>query len=177
MTSLLPRVLRMRALAALLAICAIGSCMSTSRPQPGTTVGTSAGTTESALGASSAIDAVREFFNALGEGDQARMSSLFGTADGPAGDKWGDAEVERRMVVLNTLLSFESFQLTPEPADSGGEPTRFTVNLRGTRYGDITLPVVAVSAGSRWFVERIVTDALPGTIVHRPTPSTLRAGS
>lgn len=113
-------------------------------------------------GAPTPQQAVRTFLEAASREEYPRMGRFFGTQQGPAEKRLGLTEVERRMVVLAGLLQHESYSIEPSPlSEPDPRRSRFMVTLRGTRNGAVTVPVFAVrSASGRWFVERIVTDAV-----------------
>ena len=105
---------------------------------------------------------VTRFLEAAGREDYQAMSRQFGTREGPAERRLGIAEVEQRMMVLGGLLAHEGFGLERRDlARIGPGRARFVATLRGTQDGTVQVPVVAVQAADgRWFVERLVMDAL-----------------
>lgn len=112
-------------------------------------------------GASSSELALRQFLDAAGEKDYARMGRFFGTRSGPAERRLGIGEVEQRMVVLAGFLGHRGYEVLREAnlAQLGPDRKRWIVRLEGTRQGVIELPVVTVlSGGDRWFVEQVVMD-------------------
>lgn len=113
-------------------------------------------------GAPTAEQALRTFLDAAAEEEYPLMGRVFGTRDGPAESRLGVTNVEQRMVVLAGLLQYESYSLEPSSLTEP-EPfrRRFTASLRGTRQGDVSVPMFVVRAESgRWFVERIDTEPL-----------------
>jgi hypothetical protein len=106
--------------------------------------------------------AVRSFLDGAGVKDYGRMMRLFGTADGPAVDRHGVTNVERRMIVLAGLLQHESYDLRQANlAQLGPDRVRWEVTLAGTRRGTVVVPVVTVPDRSgRWYVEVLNLDAL-----------------
>lgn len=113
-------------------------------------------------GAPTAEQAVRSFLDAAQAEQYPRMGRLFGTRNGPAESRLGVTNVEQRMVVLAGLMAHESYRLEPsrltEPAS---HRRRFSAHLRGTRRGDVSVPVFVVrSERGRWYVERVDTDPL-----------------
>lgn len=111
-------------------------------------------------GAESAEVAIGRFLDAARLGDYPAMARLFGTDEGPAERRWGRAETEQRMFVLASLLAPRAWKLRPNPVAGAGGASRWMVDLTGTRNGDVSVPVVIVSDGNRWFVERIATEGL-----------------
>jgi len=119
-------------------------------------------TTGAAWGAATAEMAVRSFMDAANIEDFATMSNLFGTAEGPAMEEFGVADVEARMIFLSRLLKHEGYTLNQANlAMLGPDRIRYEVRMTGTRKGDVTVPTIVVpDASGRWFVERLNVDAL-----------------
>ena len=113
-------------------------------------------------GALSAESAVGQFLDAVKRQDYQVMSRLFGTARGPAEDRFGRVEVEQRMFVLAGLLQHSSYALRPLPVAEAEGKSRYIADMVGTRYGNVSVPFIAVASQGRWFVEQIVTDVLGG---------------
>ena len=113
-------------------------------------------------GSPTAEMAVTRFLEAAREQDFQAMSRQFGTRQGPAESTMGVNEAEQRMMVLGGLLRHDDFDLERRDlARVGPHRTRFVATVRGTRKGTVRLPVIAVeTAEGRWFVERLVMDAL-----------------
>jgi hypothetical protein len=106
--------------------------------------------------------AVRSFMDAANVEDFTTMSNLFGTADGPAVNEYGVADVEARMIFLSRLLKHASYTLDQvNLAMLGPDRIRYEVRMTGTRKGDVVVPTIVVPDESgRWFVERLNVDAL-----------------
>ncbi|MCG8469705.1 MAG: hypothetical protein MJB57_16120 [Gemmatimonadetes bacterium] len=119
-------------------------------------------TIEEAYGALSAESAVGQFLDAAKRADYQLMSRLFGTTDGPAEEDLGRIEVEQRMFVLASLLRHDSYGLRPMGITEAEGKTRVIADMVGTRNGSVSVPFIAASSRGRWFVERILTDALTG---------------
>lgn len=116
----------------------------------------------SSYGAPTAEQAVRSFLDAAQADQYPRMARLFGTRDGPAEARLGVTNVEQRMVVLAGLMEHEDYRVESsrltEPAP---HRQRFSAQLRGTRQGDVSVPMFVVrSERGRWYVERVDTDPL-----------------
>jgi hypothetical protein len=120
----------------------------------------------SAWGAATSEMAVRSFLDAANVEDYGTMSNLFGTADGPAVENYGVADVEARMIVLSGLLKHEGYSMKPvNLAMLGPDRVRYEVRMTGTRKGDVIVPVITVpTKAGRWFVERLNVDALTAGI-------------
>ena len=110
-------------------------------------------------GAESGEAAIGRFLDAARLRDYPAMSRVFGTAEGPAAQRWGRVETEQRMFVLAGLLAPRSYGIRGPGSDIGGA-ARWVVDLAGTRNGDLSVPFIVVAHRDRWFVERIVTDGL-----------------
>lgn len=106
--------------------------------------------------------AVRSFLDGARAKDYSRMMRLFGTAAGPAVDRYGVKDVEQRMIVLAGLLQHESYDLRQaDLAQLGPDRVRWEATLSGTRRGTVVVPVVTVPDRSgRWYVEVLNLDAL-----------------
>lgn len=113
-------------------------------------------------GSPTAEMAVTRFLDAARQEDYKAMSRQFGTRKGPAEEKIGVAQVEQRMMVLGGLLGHENFALERRDlAQVGPHRTRYVATMEGTRNGTVRVPVIAVQTpDGRWFVERVVMDAL-----------------
>ena len=122
--------------------------------------GTGTGDGVDRYGADSAEAAIGQFLDAARLHDYPAMARLFGTAEGPAERRWGRVETERRMFVLASLLAPRAYGLRSSPVSEADGASRWMVDLAGTRNGDVSLPFIVTSQGSRWFVERIVTEGL-----------------
>ena len=114
------------------------------------------------FGALSGESAVGQFLDAVKRNDYRLMSRLFGTERGPAEDRFGRVEVEQRMFVLAGLLQHISYGLRAMPVAEAEGKLRYIADMVGTRYGNVSVPFIAVSSRGRWFVEQIVTDGLSG---------------
>lgn len=116
----------------------------------------------SAYGAPTAEQAVRTFLDAAAAREYPRMGRMFGTRQGPAERRMDVTTVEQRMVVLSGLLQHEGYSLEPSRlTQPDPNRRRFSVDMKGTRQGDVSVPVFAVrSEAGRWFVERIDTGPL-----------------
>lgn len=133
-----------------------------------------------------AADAVELFIEAAGRRDHAAMARLFGTADGPIGDRGGtlgcafrkagswirlgarcleQGEVELRMDVIAGILRHESYRvrLGGAVAGRGRAAVRVDVELkRGTRRA-VEVPFVVIrTGGGAWLVEQVGLDRVVG---------------
>lgn len=115
---------------------------------------------EALYGAASAETAVRAFLEAAGEEDYRRMGRLFGTAEGPAERTMSRSELDQRMFILAAFLDHDTASVRRSQLTEGPNRIRFLVDLTGTRNGNVTVPFIATSSRGRWYVERVITDAL-----------------
>jgi len=115
-------------------------------------------------GADSAERAVIQFLDAAQTENYPGMWAVFGTAEGPAIERFGVQETEARMVVLSRLLKHEDYQLRrADLAGLGANRTRFEVRMQGTRKGDVMVPFVTTHDDrGRWYVEQLQADRLSG---------------
>lgn len=110
-----------------------------------------------AYGADTSEAAVRAFLDAAAAYDYPGMWAVFGTKDGAAIERFGVKDIEARMIVLSRLLRNNGYEMHVENlASYGPNRVRYIVELRGTRKGNVALPVLTVPDGSnRWFVEQL----------------------
>lgn len=115
-------------------------------------------------GAESSESAVVQFLDAAQEENYAGMWNVFGTAEGPAIERFGVQETEARMVVLSRLLKHRDYELRlANLAGLGPNRTRYEVRMAGTRKGDVMVPFVTTHDGlGRWYVEQLDADRLSG---------------
>jgi hypothetical protein len=144
-------------LAALVSAAALAGCASGRVPSDG-----------AMYGAATSEMAVRGFLDGANTDDYGRMADLFGTADGPAVARFGETDIEQRMIFLAGLLKHQAFELQQANlAQAGPGRIRWEARMEGTRKGSVLVPVITVpDGGGRWFVERLNVDAL----VARPMP-------
>lgn len=115
-------------------------------------------------GADSPESAIVRFLDAAQAEDYAGMWAVFGTAEGPAIERFGVQEIEARMVVLSRLLKHRDYELrVANLAGLGPKRTRYEVRMVGTRKGDVMVPFVTThDARGRWYVEQLQADRLSG---------------
>lgn len=111
-------------------------------------------------GADDAEAAASAFVEAARMKDYRAMSRLFGTAEGPAERRLGQTEVERRMFVLASIMEHSSHRVRSSPLSEGPDQQRMMVDMTNTRSGDVSVPIIVVRSGDRWFVEQVVTEPL-----------------
>ena len=144
----------------------------------GSAPGTSAG--------SEPVRVVGEFLDAANQRDHATMARLFGTVDGPIGDRGGtlgcafrklgswirlgdrcleEREVEQRLDLMAAVLRHESYLVRTEEAVAGrGRPaTGVGVEMDVGARGVVEVPFVVVLTGDgRWLVEEVGLGGLVG---------------
>ena len=115
-------------------------------------------------GAASPENAVVQFLDAAQNENYEGMWNVFGTADGPAIERFGVQEIEARMVVLSRLLKHRDYELrVANLAGLGPNRTRYEVRMEGTRKGNVMVPFVTAHDGrGRWYVEQLEADRLSG---------------
>lgn len=115
-------------------------------------------------GAESAESAITRFLDAAQAENYEGMWAVFGTAEGPAIERFGVQETESRMVVLARLLKHEGYELRlSNLAGLGPRRSRYEVRMRGTRKGSVMVPfVTAHDDRGRWYVEQLEADRLSG---------------
>lgn len=115
-------------------------------------------------GAATPENAVVQFLDAAQNENYEGMWTVFGTAEGPAIERFGVQEVESRMVVLSRLLKHRDYELrVANLAGLGPNRTRYEVRMEGTRKGSVMVPFVTAHDDSgRWYVEQLEADRLSG---------------
>lgn len=131
-------------------------------------------------------DAVELFLEAAGRRDHAAMARLFGTGDGPIGDRGGtlgcalrkagswirlgarcleQGEIELRMDVIAGILRHESYRvrLGGAVAGRGRAAIRVDVELEREGRGAVEVPFVVIRTGNgAWLVEQVGLDRVVG---------------
>ena len=102
---------------------------------------------------------VERFLQAANTRDLETMARLFGTDDGPIGDRGNRIEVELRMDVIADILQHDDYQIISERRVPGTEAPaiRIGVDLRlrgGTTVRDVGFEVV-LESDDRWLISII----------------------
>ena len=102
---------------------------------------------------------VERFLQAANNRDLETMARLFGTDDGPIGDRRSRVEVELRMDVIAEILQHDDYQIISERRVPGAEvpSNRIGVDLRlrgGTTVRDVGFTVV-LESNDRWLINVI----------------------
>lgn len=150
------------ALVALTAV-ALTACGS-SRGGSGGSDATEVPTPTAGYGAESAESAITRFLDAAQAENYEGMWTVFGTAEGPAIERFGVQETESRMIVLARLLKHQDYELRlSNLAGLGPRRSRYEVRMTGTRKGSVMVPFVTThDERGRWFVEQLQADRLSG---------------
>ena len=101
---------------------------------------------------------VERFLQAANTRDLETMSRLFGTDDGPIGDRRSRVEVELRMDVIAEILTHDDYEIISERRVPGAEvpSNRIGVDLLlpgGTTVRDVGFTVV--ESDNRWLINVI----------------------
>jgi len=149
----MPSVARQRVQSSLMAVAAVIMTACGSSPRQSTA---GAPTGQQTFGAETSEAAVRTFLDAAAVDDYPRMWAVFGTENGAVVHEYGVQEIEPRMIVLAGLLRNSGYEMrVANLATYGPKRIRYVVQLRNTRAGNVSLPVLTVPDGSgRWFVEQ-----------------------
>lgn len=105
-------------------------------------------------GAPTARAAVDQFMGAVRAQDLQKLSTIWGTTNGPARDQIDRTELERRELLMMCYLSHDRYQVLDEQAAAGGaravrvRVTRRTLN-RETTYTVVRGP------SDRWYVQDV----------------------
>ena len=102
---------------------------------------------------------VERFLQAANTRDLETMARLFGTDDGPIGDRRNRIEVELRMDVIAEILQHDDYQIISDRRVPGTEApsNRIGVDLRlrgGTVVRDVGFTVV-LESNDRWLISII----------------------
>jgi len=105
-------------------------------------------------GASSATNAIKEFFDAVRAGDLQAMSLAWGTKEGPTRDHIPPSELEKREVILQCYFNHDSYRIVgPAPDPSGGHAYRVELVRSGKKR---TTTVSTIEGPShRWYVQSL----------------------
>jgi hypothetical protein len=122
-------------LAALLAACS-------RNPAPGTTL----------PGSVAPRQAATDFLNAVRAQDLQAMSTVWGNERGPARDYFDRAELDKRLLVMQSCYSHDRFQVLDESPGSGGTSLVRVQLVRGNRTKTTNF-VAHKGPGNRYFVD------------------------
>lgn len=106
---------------------------------------------------------VEQFMRALNSEpkDLAAMGRLFGTKDGPIGERDQRAQVEQRMFAIGTILQHDDYEIVREQQVPGrtGEATQLHVRVKaGERSSNVPFTLVRYKNG--WLIEQIGIDVI-----------------
>jgi hypothetical protein len=91
----------------------------------------------------------------------ARMAALWGTRQGPARDHLPADEVEKRLIVIQCLLSHDSWRFVEERARLSAEGRQdWVVEVRRENRTAQTTFTTVQSVAGRWFVEDLQVASL-----------------
>ncbi len=107
-------------------------------------------------GAPSARAAVESFINAAKAQDLRGMSAVWGNEKGPTADRIRRDELEKRLIVIQCMMSHEKWQFAEDRARlvTGGRQ-EFMVELQQKQQSATTKLTTVAGQGGRWFVEDI----------------------
>lgn len=97
--------------------------------------------------------AVEQFLNAVKAQDIQAMSTIFGTASGPARNHIERAELEKRMLILQCFFNHDRFRITGESNQAGKRIFQFELT-RGTRTRETSATAVE-GPSQRWYLENL----------------------
>lgn len=136
-----------------LTVIAFALACRSSQPQPGGGPQT---------GASSARGAVDGILGALRAGDIQAVSTVWGTARGPARDdsRLTRTELEQRIVLMSRCFNHDSYAVAGTVAgENGGQG--FQVDLRrGGQTRRTRLNAVRAAKGNRWYIDNLDIDSV-----------------
>ena len=113
------------------------------------------------VGAANGRAAVEAFLIAVKAQDLRGMSAVWGNDKGPMADRIKRDELEKRLIVIQCLLTHDKWQFAEERARlvTGGRQQYIVALQQKTIRGQTVFTAVEGPAG-RWFVEDIKLDAL-----------------
>lgn len=98
---------------------------------------------------------VEAFLQLAAQKNYAQMGYLFGTREGAIINRDREAQVERRMYTIATILENQRFVIRDQSAIPGRSDA-VQLNVQLTQRGQtVDVPFVLVRSGDRWFVEQI----------------------
>jgi hypothetical protein len=135
------------------ALLLLGACARTAVVTPAVP-GVLAGATAQEVGAPTGRAAVEAFMAGVAAQDLRRMASVWGTARGPARLTLPAEELEKRLIVIQCLLSHDRWSFAEERArlSSGGRQDWLVEVRREPRSARTLFTTVQASDGA-WFVE------------------------
>lgn len=108
------------------------------------------------VGSPSARGAVESFLTAVKGQDLRGMSAMWGNEKGPTADRINREELEKRLIVIQCMLSHEQWEFAEDRARlvTGGRQEHM-VTLQQKSQKATTKLTTVVGQGGRWFVEDI----------------------
>ncbi len=138
----------------ILSVLAVGcaTTSATSRSSSGSSVGVT--------GESSAKGSVELFMRAVKAQDLQQMSTAWGTTKGPARDQMDRETLEKRLIVIQCMLSHDSWSFAEnEPRLQAGGRREFVVEVRKKQLRAKTSFTTVQGSDDRWYVE--IVDVAP----------------
>lgn len=135
---------------AILLLLVVVACRSGSTAAPNTSVG--GGGSSNLPGAAAPRQAVERFLGAAKNQDIQDMAVAWGTASGPARDRFERPELEKRLVLMQACYDNEKYRIVDDqPGDNGKRMLRVEI----TRAGITKTPRFTTVKGpsNRWYVE------------------------
>lgn len=113
------------------------------------------------LGAANARGAVESFLAAAKAQDLRGMSMVWGNDKGPTADRIKRDELEKRLIVLQCLLTHDKWEFAEERARlvTGGRQ-EYMVTLHQRQLKGSSKFTTVAGPGGRWFVEDLTLDGL-----------------
>ena len=109
--------------------------------------------------------AVERFLQAANARDLHEMGQIFGTVDGPLGDRQRRQDVELRMNAISSILKHDDYRIVREEMVAGRDDptTRVLVNMTINGRAVDNIPFVVVRADSgRWLVQEVDLERVMG---------------
>lgn len=151
----------------LVSLAAVAACTrkvveTTISPAPGAaTTAQLAKPLDGPAGATSARAAVESFLSAARAQDLRGMSAVWGNEKGPTADRIKRDELEKRLIVLQCLLTHDKWEFAEDRARlvTGGRQEYMVTLYQKQLKGQTKFTTVA-GQGGRWFVEDLTLDGL-----------------
>jgi hypothetical protein len=106
----------------------------------------------------SAAGAVTGFMKAVHDNDLAKMSTLWGSASGPASKTKQPPDWQRRIAIMQAYLKNDSFRLTSDVPGSDQDHRDLQVEIK-RQTCTWSVPFVAVKSSQGWVVNQVDISA------------------
>jgi hypothetical protein len=106
-------------------------------------------------GSATAVAAVEDFMKAVKAQDLQQMGTIWGTEKGPARDLMKRDELEKRLVIIQCLLSHDSWSFAEQGRLEAGRSRNFSIDIRKGNSRARTTFTTVQGPGQRWYLENV----------------------